>query len=528
MRVILLLAPWLLSAGGCGGGDEEPAFTISKETTFVTETLTADGLPDYCAAMDAIARGDIQPEENAYVLFAQALGPKHIGEQRAPRLFERLGVSLPADSPGPPKEYLIYLNENKIVTFQQDNGNAIGKKDRECRIAMERPWSAEEFPDVDAWLESNAACLDLIVEGSMRPRCYSPWVASAPEKEGDLYAAMPLHDMVLREAGRQLVTRGMRAIAAGDLDAAWRELIACQRLGRHVAASPSLVDALRGISIEDMALQGQIVLPWELQPDAAKLANMSAELDRLPPPAKLADKVGTGERMFLLTAVFRVMHEGHEALLPPKWPNVKREEEPDADLNAILPHTDWDAALRELNGWFDELEAAMRLPTWRQRDAALRDWKQRLSETCATEHTQRLKEQAHKFGKSSDLLAQYVARECMRKSIDILASQYAEDRSEQRMRNLRLAYALAAYRADRGEFPAALDELRPAYVSEIPPDLFAEAPPRYERTAEGYKLWSIGRDGRDDGGQADMFVPPSKNDDIGIVMPPPKPQPLPY
>ena len=66
---------------------------------------------------------------------------------------------------------------------------------------------------------------------------------------------------------------------------------------------------------------------------------------------------------------------------------------------------------------------------------------------------------------------------------------------------LAAALALRAYRAGRGAYPAALNELAPAYLGRIPGDPFAPGKGLgYARQAGGYVLYSVGPDGKDDGG----------------------------
>nr|CAA9286545.1 hypothetical protein AVDCRST_MAG63-3995 [uncultured Armatimonadetes bacterium] len=67
---------------------------------------------------------------------------------------------------------------------------------------------------------------------------------------------------------------------------------------------------------------------------------------------------------------------------------------------------------------------------------------------------------------------------------------------------LTVALALRAYRAERGRYPERLAELAPEYLKSVPVDPFAlEGPLRYRRTATGYVLYSVGPDGKDDGGK---------------------------
>lgn len=63
------------------------------------------------------------------------------------------------------------------------------------------------------------------------------------------------------------------------------------------------------------------------------------------------------------------------------------------------------------------------------------------------------------------------------------------------------ACALEKYFLNHHAYPAALTALVPDYLERVPNDVIDGAPMRYRLTMDGrYQLWSIGRDGRDDGG----------------------------
>ena len=65
----------------------------------------------------------------------------------------------------------------------------------------------------------------------------------------------------------------------------------------------------------------------------------------------------------------------------------------------------------------------------------------------------------------------------------------------------KLAFALAAYRADHGSYPAKLADLKPKYVAEVPQDIFSAAELHYKPDGAGYLLYSVGVNGKDDGGR---------------------------
>jgi len=75
-------------------------------------------------------------------------------------------------------------------------------------------------------------------------------------------------------------------------------------------------------------------------------------------------------------------------------------------------------------------------------------------------------------------------------------------------RGMSVLLALERYRCAHGEYPATLDELVPTALESLPLDPFSGAPFRYQRvpaTEEGddsFLLYSVGADGKDDGGVA--------------------------
>ena len=81
-----------------------------------------------------------------------------------------------------------------------------------------------------------------------------------------------------------------------------------------------------------------------------------------------------------------------------------------------------------------------------------------------------------------------------------------------------LAFALRAFRAETAQFPRKLGELVPNFLRELPLDPFSERPFVYRRQGEGYVLYSVGENGRDDGGEQedpDVYYPepePRKDD----------------
>jgi hypothetical protein len=85
-------------------------------------------------------------------------------------------------------------------------------------------------------------------------------------------------------------------------------------------------------------------------------------------------------------------------------------------------------------------------------------------------------------------------------AVDKCAAVAAETDAAHRL--ARLAVAVTAYRAKHGNYPDRLEDLAPAVIPHIPVDPFDGKPLRLKREGDGLVLYSVGRDGKDDGGAA--------------------------
>jgi len=61
--------------------------------------------------------------------------------------------------------------------------------------------------------------------------------------------------------------------------------------------------------------------------------------------------------------------------------------------------------------------------------------------------------------------------------------------------------ALQRYRAEKGAYPASLEELKQAgYIDVLPADPYSDGPLVYKPAADHFTLYSVGTDFKDDGG----------------------------
>lgn len=77
--------------------------------------------------------------------------------------------------------------------------------------------------------------------------------------------------------------------------------------------------------------------------------------------------------------------------------------------------------------------------------------------------------------------------------------------------------ALHAYRDTHGAYPERLQDLVPELLDTLPMDLADGQPLRYRRTDGGYLLYSVGYDGKDDGGQHADEYPAAWRESLDVV-----------
>jgi type II secretory pathway pseudopilin PulG len=70
-----------------------------------------------------------------------------------------------------------------------------------------------------------------------------------------------------------------------------------------------------------------------------------------------------------------------------------------------------------------------------------------------------------------------------------------------RVRLATTALAIERFRLAQGRLPENLNGLTPQFLSAVPSDPFDGASLRYHRLAKSYVIYSVGRDGHDNGGR---------------------------
>ena len=462
---------------------------VSKETTYITEPLRPDGYPDYVAAMNQRMSEGITPENNAAVLFWQAVDPRPIREKYREEFFRMLGVPPPAER----GKYFVDLFAYPPWRQDELRRRKAGEKARSDEAALSplllRPWSKEDFPIIAAWLAANERPLELLVQASKRPRRYDPLIVPKGETMNHKTIAY-----VNRRVYWALLARAMLRLHEAKVDDAWQDLLACRRLARLTSQSRiRRRDTQVAMFMEQFAIEGNYVLLQNAKLTTRQITGMRNDLARLPPTGSTAVRVDFGDRCACLDGMLWLSRQGPATIRDYAAPKT-------TPRLAAIAGIDWNVALRVVNAWFDRQSAALRKPSFAKQQAAE-------SQVCDDLYNEGMAARSWK----TNLSAMANPREVRSKAVGLMfvecsAVAVALTKSENRFEMQRdlneVAFALAAYRIEHGAYPARLDDLKPVYLKEVPKDIFAgDADLHYALQNGGYLLYSVGPNGKDDGGR---------------------------
>jgi hypothetical protein len=491
----------------------KPTFTVGKDTTHVLGPLDKTGRIDYETALNEKLREGVTPDNNAAVLLFKAFGPHPDGAKLPDDFFKWLKV------PAPPEKGDYFVGS---YTFA---GKGFAKFDAQMEKAMQRPWTAKEYPDVAAWLKANEKPLAVALEASKRTHYYYPTLGARKDgKTQGLISAQIAGVQTCRGLASALTTRAMLRISEKRYDDAWQDLLACHRLGRLVGRGGTLIEALVGIALDRMASDADLAFLDAGQFDAKKVKACLRDLQALPPLPSMADKLDLTERFWALEIVMLVDRDGIAYLETVTGGNAKQD-----PVGAILgtwitTDVQWDPALRNMNKVYDRMSAAMRVKDRTDRNLDLQQLHDEIRALKVTlTDAKGIAKTIFNSKSISEAKGKYIGDVmiCLLTPATMKVQQ-ASDRAEQTQRNARLAFALAAYKADEKRYPKTLDALAPKYLPAIPGDLFSGKALVYRpaEKGDGYLLYSVGVNGKDEEGRSYDDNP--RGDDLPVRMPLPK------
>jgi hypothetical protein len=482
-----------------------PASARDEQKKSAEQTKGKDEFIDYEALLnDKLGKG-VTPEKNAVVLLWKALGPTpEGGDGMPPEFFKRLGISEPPRN----GDYFISLNSYMRNNLKLAPEAFMGVWDK-LDMTRKQPWDEKDYPQIAAWLKANEKPLTLVIEACNRPDYYNPLVSHGDGKSpGSLSGVLLPAVQKCRELAATLISRAMLYLFAGKSDAAWKDLLACHRLGRHVARGGTLIESLVGIAIDHMSSNSDLTFLQAAKLPSAKIRECLKDLEALPAMPSIAGKIDVTERLIYLQTMQMIRRGECKDFGFLGGPSEKLTGE---ESKAAAKEIDWEFAIENSKKWYDRIVATMQLKDRTARKKELDKLEKELEEVVKESK----KAPKDDPGKAAAKSVSYVLISLLMPAFHKVAS--AHDRAQQIERNLHVAFALEVYKSEEGRYPTKLAELSPKYLTTVPDDLFSGKPLIYKPSDKGYLFYSVGANGKDDDGRWMDDEPPG--DDLRVRMP---------
>jgi hypothetical protein len=494
------------------------------------ETERASGEPAFApiltlADINNRARGSVRPEANAVVALCNAIGVEAIqGSDEVRRKYvDALGGHVvPTDAP-----FLSWRDFAK--SEDRDFGHAVN------------PMQATDLRAVRTWLERNNQPLDAAVLAFRQSEFFDPAVA---ESEDDLLceALMPLM-LAGRDVLYGLLARSQMRLEQGFVEAALDDALAGMRWSRLVSREPALVGVYVSQACESMCFDRFCAITYSTRFDQFVAEDAHKQLAQLPARQNFAESLHF-EKAFVMDALAHIADGGPQALLHfivlfvggnhpeavawAKTPEgrrgvdaaAKKWSEPDREL--------WLQAAAVIGGWYDNYAIEIKATPVGERHAVV----QRIAEAIKVAYndaprrvlpsgaiTPESLPSVRKFVLEGKLPAGLTATDLANfmqalTFPDITHAAKQDARSALRETAFPAIVALGAYHSKNYTYPVKLENLIPEYLSAVPADVVFGQPFIYARDGNGYRLYSAGPDGIDDGGN---FENSADSDDFGIV-----------
>ena len=361
----------------------------------------------------------------------------------------------------------------------------------------ENEWLADQRPTLDEWRRGTELPL---------AQAFTFAEMSAPP------VLLPVHN----DRGRFIALARIEALrceADGDLEGAWGWCRACVRFSRHLNSHGGVVQRLIGSHAHMLATDG--VVRWAEHPNVTAtqlreaLAEIRAEYAKNTPLSEAMKVEYLFSRQTFATSKWTEKHAGvfytrpawEERVAVLRRPALWLVGEPDVYLRLRRQ-----ILLNQLN----EIDKPLaQRPKLVSSAAFLFD-----PDPLVPMKTGQLDPAGIERGLRHSVLRQIVGTFVTTKSLDDGVWQ-----ERARQAGLEALLAVQAFRREKGEFPESLDQLVPEYLEGVQLDPFdpTGGPLHYRRdTATNAVVWSVGKDGNDDGGTVDDKTNASA--DVGFVL----------
>ena len=494
LLMICSIAFWALMNFTGGPRDGKPLVRVSPETTAITEPLDDNGDPDYIEYLNRQQSEGVTPENNAAVLIVQAIGPTLKVRPISYEVFQRLGIEKLPGTGDFFVDYDQWLDHLADSAGDDLSAFSFPELNAQYEYANSNPWTAEQFPQLAAWLEKNRQPLDLMRQASLRPRCYYPLIDSSdPPTVIGIGSEIP---RAQQDIVKLFAISAMKNLGEGNVAAAFDNTLTIRRHARLLNQGATAIERLMCNGTESMAIHAEWQIALSGKATKQELLDYRAKLSALSPLGNAADCFDDAERYMVLDIAIKAARNK----------NTETDSSGALDLggpgiigSALRASCDWETALLVANPVFDRIVAAMEQQSYKERMAKSQKILDDFSRMQHKLYTPLPVTGTILGGRKAK--GQYMGMLIT----SLLTSPFqaivvSDTRLESQQRMSLIVLTLEAYKIDHVEYPESLAQLVPEYCDALPLDPFVDEPFHYSRQEDKFRLYAVGMNLRDDQG----------------------------
>lgn len=382
---------------------------------------------------------------------------------------------------------VIFEDDDEFQGFLQDTAESSGD-----------PLTLEEI----AFLNRHAETLEILRQAAARPTCRFIRDYSRPSVD------MLLPEIqFFRNAARILSVSARHQVSLGAIRAALRDVISIMNISRHASSEPILISGLVGLAIDSIAIDTLIdVLPF-IDADNLALLKRDEIHNFLSTPPSLAKNI-YGEEAFGLY-VFSIFGTGGFD----QWQLGQL-------ASFIMDDLDVPDSIVQQDTFFNPALAAYRIFLFPQDLTAYQQTMRTYQRVAESSNSYAAKQTTLK--RIEDDFSSGRPKGFVTALLTPAIGKAIENVEKARMRHTTALVAIAAteFRITHDSLPEKADVLVPKLLPFLPKDVFVDKSRlRYSVKNDGIAIYSVGPNGKDDGGPGpDMGKDQPKNDDVGIFL----------
>jgi len=342
----------------------------------------------------------------------------------------------------------------------------------------------EEKEKLKMWIASNEKIFDLIAEGTKRPYYWQTYKTNDPNS-GILGILLP-ELAEIRKIARFLIWRARFSAEEGRFNASFDDLFITYRFGKHLKKEPFLVSQLVGIAVEALSAGTLKNILNNYNINAESLSMLQENLQLAIANENFTINL-TGEKLFLYDEIQRCFTEdfiGSGRICFAGLKRIKR-----------LSSSPGSQEASELDFLPYVFTQPNREKTKQDVDALYSFWAELTKKTPYQIHIEKIDiENKLKEIRKGNILLGILAPAINR----VIELSY---RNKTNVYATLTIISLMRYKQEKGQYPESLEEVvSSGFLKELPMDPWSDKPLIYKKTADGFTLYSVGLNFKDDGG----------------------------